>query len=309
MGWANSGRVGAGAIEHRDNVRDISGAWSTRVTMNGSGDSLDMLLNTRHQNDLWGSAGRRVRTAMMFVAVLAWSAGDVRAQAATGMLVTRAELTAIATRADSVARTASGGERTRSAMLAASIRQRLRDGDFQVGDRVVVTIVSDAQRKDTVVVRSGGFLELPDRIVVPVTGVLRSELLDRVTTEVLKYIKARQIEVMPLMRVGVLGEVARPGYFAFASDLPLTEAIMGAGGPTTTADLERSIVRRGNQPFRSTEETRRAIAGGLTLDQFGLNAGDEIIIGRRSNVNPGSIIGMVSALGGVVAVFVAMQHR
>ena len=83
---------------------------------------------------------------------------------------------------------------------------------------------------------------------------------------------------------------------------------MIAGGPTTAADLERSIVRRGNQPFRSAEETRSAIARGLTLDQFGLNAGDDLVVGRRRNVNPGSIVGMVSALGGVLAVFVAL-HR
>jgi protein involved in polysaccharide export with SLBB domain len=194
-------------------------------------------------------------------------------------------------------------------MLAASIRQRLRDGDFQTGDRVVVTVVSDVVHKDTLVVRSGRILELPDKIVVPVTGVLRSELQDLVSSEVLKYVKARQIEVTPLMRVGVLGEVGRPGYFAFASDLPITDAIMGAGGPTAAADLEKSIVRRGNQAYRSAEETGRAIGRGLTLDQFGLNAGDEIVVGRRRDVNPATIIGMVGALGSVVAVFLAVHNR
>lgn len=268
-----------------------------------------MMLMMLNRSDSRSDAGRRLRTTAMIVAALAWSAGEMRAQAATGLLMSRADLTALAVRADSEARASAEGERGRSTMLAASIRQRLRDGDFQVGDRVVVMIVSDAVRKDTVVVRSGRFLELPDKIVVPLTGVLRSELLDRVSVEVLKYVKARQIEVTPLMRIGILGEVTRPGYFAFASDLPLTEAIMGAGGPTTIADIERSTVRRGNQPFRSTEETRRAIAGGLTLDQFGLNAGDEIVVGRRSGLNAGSIIGVVSALGGVAGIFVALHHR
>jgi polysaccharide export outer membrane protein len=194
-------------------------------------------------------------------------------------------------------------------MLAASIRQRLRDGDFQIGDRVVVTIVSDAVHRDTIVVRLGRLLELPDKIVVPLGGVLRSELHDRVSTEVLKYVKAQQIEVTPLMRVGILGEVTRPGYFAFASDLPLTDAIMGAGGPTPGADVDRSIVRRGTQDYRSEQETRKAIANGLTLDQFGLRAGDVLVIGRRHEFNPSQVIGMVGALGSVVAVFMALHHR
>lgn len=267
-----------------------------------------MLLNARHQNVLGRYAGHRIRIAAMIVAALALGGSEVRAQAVVGPLVSRAELTALAARADSVAIKGDVADRTRSAMLAASIRQRLRDGDFQIGDRVVVTIVSDSIRKDTLSVRAGRFLELRDKIVVPVSGVLRSELQGRVASEVLKYVKARQIEVTPLMRIGILGEVTHPGYFAFASDLPLTEAIMEAGGPTTSADLERSSVRRGNQPFRSPEETRSAIAKGLTLDQFGLNAGDELVVGRRSGISAGSIIGMVSALGGVLAVVVALRH-
>jgi hypothetical protein len=267
-----------------------------------------MLSNARYQNALGGGARRRICAAIMFVAALEVGAGDVRAQAVTPPLVSRDELTALARKADSLAITGDADERARSALLAASLRQRLRDGDFQVGDRVVVTVVSDSIRKDTVAVRAGRFLELRDKIEVPVTGVLRSELQDRVASEVLKYVKARQIEVTPLMRVGILGEVTHPGYFAFASDLPLTEAIMGAGGPTASADIEKSTVRRGNQSFRSSEETRIAIAKGLTLDQFGLNAGDELIVGRRSGLSAGSIISMVSALGGVLAVLVALHH-
>jgi protein involved in polysaccharide export with SLBB domain len=184
----------------------------------------------------------------------------------------------------------------------------LRDGDFQVGDRVIVTIMSDIVHRDTLIVRSGRSLELPGPILVPLSGVLRSELKDRVSTEVLKYVKAREIEVTPLMRLGVLGAVARPGYFAFASDVPLTDAIMGAGGPTGTADFGRSVIRRGTQEFRSASETREAIASGLTLDQFGLSAGDEIVVGSRREFNPGTIAGIAGALASLVAVFVTL-HR
>ena len=267
-----------------------------------------MLLNTRPQETLHTDPVRRLRIATMIVAALACTVGEARAQVTPGLLVSRAELTRLATQADSFASGDDGG-RSRNAMFAASVRQRLRDGDFQIGDRVVVTIFSDSVHRDTVVVRPGRLLELSDNIVVPLTGVLRSELKDRVSSEVLKYFKARQIEVTPLMRVGVLGEVARPGYFGFASDIPVTEVIMGAGGPTAAADLERSIVRRGNQVYRSAEETRKAIGSGLTLDQFGLSAGDELVVGRRRDFNAASIIGFIGALASVVAVFVALNSR
>lgn len=179
-------------------------------------------------------------------------------------------------------------------------------GDFQVGDRVIVSFVSDAVHKDTVVVGAGPSLELPGNIIVPLAGVLRSELLDRVSTELLKYVKARQIEVTPLMRVGVIGAVARPGYFAFPADLPLPDVIMAAGGPTSGADLTRTTIRRGKEEFKSADETRKAIANGLTLDQFGLKAGDELVIADRRNVNSASIMGMAGAAASILAVLLAV---
>jgi protein involved in polysaccharide export with SLBB domain len=162
--------------------------------------------------------------------------------------------------------------------------------------------------RDTLIVRTGRILELPGKITVPLAGVLRSELKERVSTEVLKYIRAREIEVTPLTRLGVLGEVARPGYFAFASDTPLSDAIMGAGGPTALADIERSIIRRGTKQFRSSDETRKAIASGLTLDQFGINAGDELVIGKHRDIASGTVLSLIGALASVVTIFVALQH-
>lgn len=242
------------------------------------------------------------------LASIAARAANAQAASTNALLASRADLTAAATRFETAATKGDPGKRAQSAMVAAAIRERLRDGDFQVGDRIVVTVVSDAVRRDTVVVKSGRVMELLGLVDVPVTGVLRSELHDRVAAEVLKYVKAQQIEVTPLMRVGILGAVARPGYFAFPSDIPLTDAIMGAGGPTGIADFDRSVVRRKNQEFRTSEETRNAIAGGLTLDQFGLTAGDELVIGQRSGFSAGSAMAAVGALSSVLALVVTLRR-
>ena len=219
-------------------------------------------------------------------------------QSAAGLLTSRDELTAAATQA----------EQSGKPLQAAAIRERLRDGDFQVGDRIVLTVVSDARHTDTLVVQPGRVIDLPGKAALPLTGVLRSELKDRVTAEVLKYVKAQGISVTPLTRIGVLGEVVRPGYFALRSDVPITDAIMLAGGPTATAAIERTVVRRESRQYRSAKETRQAVARGLTLDQFGLSAGDELVVGRqRQLINPSSIavVGMIATLGGV---FLAVRH-
>lgn len=235
--------------------------------------------------------------------------GLAQTKSAPALLMSRAELTSAAERADMASSGGDASARMRSSMVAASIRQRLRDGDFQIGDRLVLSFVTDVSHLDTLTVRSGRIVELPGKIVVSLTGVLRSEVEDRVSTELLKYVRAEQIEVTPLMRVGVLGDVAHPGFFAFASDIPLTDAIMGAGGPTATADLDRSVVRRGSVVYKSADETRAAIARGLTLDQFGLSAGDELVIGRRPDSRSGAILGLVGGVGTVLTLFVALGRH
>jgi protein involved in polysaccharide export with SLBB domain len=236
------------------------------------------------------------------------SASLAQGKSAPALLMSRAELTSAAERADaSAGRDADA--KMRNAMTAASLRQRLRDGDFQIGDRLVLSYVADVSHLDTLVVRTGRVVELPGKITVSLSGVLRSEVEDRVSTELMKYVRAEQIEVTPLMRVGVLGDVAHPGFFAFASDIPLTDAIMGAGGPTATADLDRSVVRRGTAVYKSADETRTAIARGLTLDQFGLSAGDELVIGQRPNSRSGAILGLVGGVGTLLTVLLAVGRH
>ncbi|HEY1952823.1 MAG TPA: SLBB domain-containing protein [Gemmatimonadaceae bacterium] len=199
-------------------------------------------------------------------------------------------------------------ERSGNSMEAAGIRRRLADGDFQVGDRVLLTVRSDVAHTDTLVVREGLVLDLPYSTTVPLAGVLRSELKPRVTSEVLKYVKATDVDVTPLTRIAVLGEVSRPGYFAVRSDIPITDAIMMAGGPTGSADIERSVIKRGNREFRSADETRQAVSQGLTLDQLGLSAGDELVVGRQHPfINP-TTTAAVGMAASIAAIFFAI-HR
>src|SRR5258706_13565557 len=131
----------------------------------------------------------------------------VGGQTVAGALSSRDELSAAAAHA----------EQSRNPLQAGAIRQRLHDGDFQVGDRILLTVFSDAARTDTLVVRAGRVIDLPGKAVLPLSGVLRSELKDRVTAEVLKYGKGDHGACTPLSRIGVLGAVADPRYFRLVS--------------------------------------------------------------------------------------------
>jgi protein involved in polysaccharide export with SLBB domain len=231
------------------------------------------------------------------LAILAGMPSTGRAQqpSMAGSLTTRDELIAAAAK-------------TRNPREAADIKERLKTGDFQAGDRIVLVYLTDVEHRDTLVVRGTGVIDLPWQSTLRVGGVLRSEVQDLLAMEVRKYVKAERVEVTPLLRLGVLGEVARPGYFAFSSDMPVTDVVMSAGGPTALADMRRTTVRRLGQQLKSSDETGRAISAGLTLDQFGLSAGDELVIAQRRQGGFSPVITTIGVLATVVTAYVALRR-
>lgn len=244
------------------------------------------------------------RAAFLVTSAAVLGPASLAAQSSgSNLLTTRAELTAAMEQAETKALTGNANNQ----MMAASIRRRLTNGDFQVGDRVLLSYVSDTKHTDTLAVRDGLVLELPARATVSLSGVLRSELRDKVVPELLRYVKASQVEVAPLTRVAVLGEVVHPGYFALRSDEPLSEAIMAAGGAGPTADVSKSIMRRANGEVRSSSETHKAITLGLTLDQFGVTAGDELVVGKKRDMN--ALVPVLGAIGSLSALFVVFHHK
>ena len=244
----------------------------------------------------------QARTGLLLGAVwssLALSVTPAAGQTSTGQLTSRDELSAEIRRA----------EQSGNGMQAAAIRARLNDGDFHPGDKIILTYYSDATHTDTLIVRAGSVVELPGKVVLPLQGVLRSELNDRLTAELLKYVKAENVNATPLTRIGVLGEVSRPGYFAVRSDIPITDAMMLAGGPTATADVARSVVKRGSVEYRSADATRRAIAAGITLDQFGIEAGDEIVVGKNDDSTARFVRVTLGIAASIAAIYMAFHDQ
>jgi protein involved in polysaccharide export with SLBB domain len=182
---------------------------------------------------------------------------------------------------------------------AQELRARLRDGDFRVGDRIVVSVSGDSMLSDTFTVRSGRTLHLPNLPPITLQGVLRSELQDYVTLQIGRQLRDPVVEAQPLIRLGLLGEVARPGYYFLTPDHLITDALMLAGGPTREADLTRTIVRRGATVRWERQELRTAVTDGTTLAQLDLHSGDEIIVGERRRRNWENVLRTAGLLSGI----------
>jgi protein involved in polysaccharide export with SLBB domain len=197
---------------------------------------------------------------------------------------TRAEL-------EEQARVAEAEHRTGEAWL---LRTRLEKGDFQEGDRIVVMLHAAAFKADaeTLVVRAGKVIQLPKMDDLPLDGVLRSELNARFVSHLAKYFRDPEARTTPLVRIGVQGSVARPGYYYVSPDLVLNDVIMRAGGPGGDADLGKVTIRRGTDVIWDTDGTRTALTDGLSLDRLHMRAGDDVLIPNHRHIPWGTILGV-----------------
>ncbi|MDQ6827684.1 MAG: SLBB domain-containing protein [Gemmatimonadota bacterium] len=195
----------------------------------------------------------------------------------------RAELTAAAVAAEQMAAAQGVTPAVRTAKLAeaAALRERLRDGDFRVGDRIVLVVDGQKIMSDTFVVQPKRRLSIPDIGEVSLDGVLRSELRGYMVTQIGRFIRNPSVQATGLIQLGVLGQVSRPGFYWISPDLLVSDAIMRAGGPTSTASLDGTLVIRESKPWLDAPTTTQAINGGRTLDQLNIRGGDQIMVGQH----------------------------
>ena len=241
------------------------------------------------------------------VAALAGAPRPLRAQSSTGAdlgtdLETRPALVAEAKRAEAQHRT---GE-------AWLLNQRLQKGDFQDGDKILVKLLGPVQLSqnpgmDTLTVRAGRMLPIPNMADLPLEGVLRSELETRLSSHLAKYLRDSAVKVIPLLRLGVLGQVRNPGYFSVPADILINDLVMKSGGPAPGADVGNMVIRRGGEVIWNAQDTRTALADGISLERLHLRAGDDLYVDdTKANGIDWKMIG--SILGPVVGLLFGLRQ-
>lgn len=205
---------------------------------------------------------------------------------ARALEMTREQLQAVLERYEEAAGSTgySRGIREQARREADLIRSRLSDGDFQVGDRIVLRVRGGQFISDTLVVEPGRVIRVTDIGEIPLSGVLRSELQEHLGTELARYIREPQVEAQSLIRVAIMGDVNRPGFMVLPASMLLEDALMAAGGPSREADLDDLRIERGGERIWSGAALQEALVEGRTLDQLNLRAGDRIEVPRQ---NPG----------------------
>lgn len=201
---------------------------------------------------------------------------------AAAFQMTRPELEELLARYESVMSSQGYSEALKedAARSAELIRNRLEEGDFKVGDRIVVRLEGTRAGvlPDTILVEEGPSLDIPNMGVISLEGVLRSELQDHLTREMGRFVRDPSLTAQSLIRLSVQGAVGQPGFYVFPSEMLLSDVLMQAGGPGPRSDLEDIRVRRGSTNLMVGPEVQAALDDGRSLDQLGLQAGDEITV-------------------------------
>jgi protein involved in polysaccharide export with SLBB domain len=221
---------------------------------------------------------------------------------------TRSELEEAATRLRQSAQgTKNSSARATLLKQEQRIRQRLQEGDFQAGHRILLSVYGDSALSDTFTVRADRKLLLPNLPPVSVVGVLDSELESFLTSQLSKYLKSPTVRAQGLLRVSVLGSVGQPGFYSFPMDFALTDVVMEAGGPDNGADMSRAEIRRSGSVAIDKKGMQEAFRLGLTLNDVGVRPGDELIIPGGSNSKwqrVATIAGVVTGLAWTVSALV-----
>ncbi|OLC06462.1 MAG: hypothetical protein AUH42_05605 [Gemmatimonadetes bacterium 13_1_40CM_70_11] len=177
------------------------------------------------------------------------------------------------------------------------IRARLDSGDFQPGDRILLKVEGEQQLSDTFTVGPGPALTLPQIGTIPLTRVLRAELEDHLRTHLAAFIKNPVVRARSLIRVGVVGEVARPGFYLVPPSGQVEDVLMAAGGPTQNAKLTGLVIQRAGGNVQQGQTLQRAMTEGRTLDDLGVRSGDRLSVPRHGDFGR-----TVTTLGAIVAI-------
>jgi protein involved in polysaccharide export with SLBB domain len=248
---------------------------------------------------------RTIRAAVLAASCLAAAAGSLAAQVGAALDPGRTQATRAALQETLQLLEQSGASsaysdrlRSNARRQAALIRQRLEEGDFQVGDRVLLTVEGEQSLRDTFAVETGRVLNLPQIGAVPLAGVLRSELNSYLTERIGRFVRTPQVTTYALLRVSIMGAVNRPGFYTIPAGIIMEDVLQTAGGIARDAKLLDIRIERNEQAIWDGQALTQAITEGRTIDQLGVRAGDRIFVPqeRRGGSTLASLVRYVPML-------------
>lgn len=161
------------------------------------------------------------------------------------------------------------------------------DTSLGAGDTFEVRVYGEKELSGKYSVESDGTVDFPLIGRVTVDGLEPAQVSDEIEIRLKdsEVLKSPQVSVLVTVyaskRISVVGAVSRPGNFPMASGLTVVQAIGLAGGFTSLADRNSTLVtrRQKGKTNRFRVAVERVTEG--RADDFALQAGDIIYIPER----------------------------
>ncbi len=169
------------------------------------------------------------------------------------------------------------------------------------GDVIEVAIWREEDLSGEFLVDADGYVTLPLLGQRPVTGLSWHTVRDRLLEAYLEELRNPSIELTPLRRIYVLGEVNEPGLYPVDPTVSLAGAVAMAGGASPEGDLRNLRVVRGGNLVLDGIPSESALA---SLD---VRSGDEIFVGRRNWFSRNSTF-VISALLSVSTIIITLSR-
>jgi polysaccharide export outer membrane protein len=170
------------------------------------------------------------------------------------------------------------------------------DEPIRPGDVVKLTVLREKELSGEFPVNQFGTVELPLVGEYDVTKETNRSLREKVLRDIKEIRAVRDVELVVLRRVRVVGEVNKPGVYNVDPTMSIADAIALAMGRTQMSQEGKVIVRRGQQVQEGDVRTD------VPLSQLSIRSGDEIFVPRRSwiNLNVAAVMTGASVVAGVL---------
>lgn len=186
--------------------------------------------------------------------------------------------------------------------LAYAQPARAGDPGLRPGDRIRITVLGDATMSGEFEVAPDSSLRHPLYNQVKVAGVPVSILKERIASFLRNFQREPQLEVEPLFKVTVGGEVRSPNILFLPPETTIADAVARAGGTSDRGDANRvTLVRDGRRLSLSVTGMRSG------EEMQTIQSGDQISVARRRNV-VGGIAPLLGVAVSVVSMIVWLQR-
>lgn len=183
---------------------------------------------------------------------------------------------------------------------------------FQPGDAVQISVweLSEGDKQNESLsnvypILQDGTIIMP--LVGPFTvkGLTVYELNQQLEEKLKAYLRSPYVMVHPLIRVTMQGAFNRPGSYRVDPSQSLWDLVSAAGGPRGDCDLRKMWVERGGKVVN--KDLLRSFEKGYSLEEVGIETGDQIIAPQRSQLQLGIIIGIVNLVASVVLLYLRVR--